>query len=153
TTRLVLRNLLRHEPLMQAVSREKWDDQNAAFLVDVMVGVHLPEAAVFLAQNIHHSTWEGERLVRQYEHLARYIPSAMLDEVIARAREEESVDIDEQYIRFKGIQQGLARRGEDEPVSMQRWGTVLATELLDKYPAGKEGEPSMVEKQRFAAEL
>lgn len=153
TTRLVLRNLLRNEALMRDALEAGWDESQTAFLVDVMVGVHLPDAAVFLARNINRSTWKGEGLVRQYEHLARYIPEGMLTEVIMNVQSDEVAGVDEQYIRIKGIQQGIARRGGSEPAAMQRWGVALAPLLLDKYPPLGQAEDSIAEMQRFANEL
>lgn len=154
TTRLMLRNLLRNKPLMTEVVSRDWNGDDAKHLVDVIVGVPSEDAARFLARYIQESDWEGERLVRQYEHLARFIPATELQKVIARARKMNENDIDFQYIAFKGIQQGVAQRGEEETAQIKSWGTALATQLLEKYPAGRnEDSPEVLARQRFAADL
>lgn len=154
TTRLVLRNLLRDNTLMADVASRDWKTDEARYLVDVIVGVPSEDAARFLAAHIQDSDWEGDRLVRQYEHLARFIPAPDLGNVIATARQRNSEDIDYQYVALRGIQQGIARRGADESAGVRSWGTTLAAQLLNKYPAGGDEKPKeALEKQRFAADL
>lgn len=154
TTRLVLRNLLRNENLMKEALAKKWDEKEARYLVDVIVGVPSEDAALLLARHIKDSDWEGERLVSLYEHLARYTPAATLEKVIGNVRGMNSNDVDFQYVAFKGIQQGIARRGAKESAQIQTWGTSLAQQLLKKYPAeGKNRKGEEAAKQRFAAEL
>ena len=154
TTRLVLRNLLRHEGLMKEVVSKEWKGQNATYLTDVIVGVPSADAAVFLARHIKDSDWEGDRLARLYEHLARYIPSSGLENVIGTARDTKENDVDFQYLAFKGVQQGIARRGAKESPQIQSWAINVANRLLAKYPADKKkSEGDIVAKQRFAAEL
>jgi putative heme-binding domain-containing protein len=154
TTRLVLRNLLRNENLMKEVVAREWKPEDATYLVDVIVGVPSEPAAVFLARYIDRSDWEGERLVRLYEHLARYTPASNLDTVIKTASDKRNDDIDFQYVVFKGIQQGLARRGAKESPQLRSWGTKVAKDLLKKYPAQEEkGFEELLAKQKFAAEL
>jgi len=154
TSRLVLRNLLRDNDLMkQAVSRE-WEADDATYLVDVMVGVPSEDAAVFLAKYIEHADWEADRLSRLYEHLARYIPASNLDNIITGSRNRNSGDIDFQYVVFKGIQQGVARRGAKETAAVKSWGATLAKDLLKEYPPDvNEAEKEILDKQKLAADL
>lgn len=154
TTRLVLRNLLRDNNLMKEAVAKEWRPVEARYITDVIVGVPSEDAAVFLANNIGHTDWEGERLTRLYEHLARYIPSSRLEEVIATAKNTRRDDVDFQFIVFKGIQQGIARRGGKESAQLQAWGTALATSLLEKYPPDTRNPTDDVQaKQKFAAGL
>ena len=153
TTRLVLRNLLRNEDLMEQVVSKEWKDKEATFLTDVIVGVPSESAGKFLARYIKETDWEGERLVRLYEHLARYSPASQLNEITAEARATRSNDTDFQYIAFKGIQQGIARRGGKETQELQAWGKQVAKDVLAKYTPGKKEEsPEVLAKQKFAAE-
>jgi putative heme-binding domain-containing protein len=154
TTRLVLRTLLRNDGLMKEVVSKEWKPQDANHLVDVIVGVPSEDAAVFLARHIDKTDLEGERLARLYEHLGRYTTSAQLETAITSARNNRSNDIDFQYLVFKGIQQGLARRGAKESGQLQSWGTTLAKGLLDKYsPDEKDKSPETLAKQKLAADL
>ncbi len=154
TTRLVLRNLLRNDNLMKEVASKDWKQQEAKYLVDVIVGVPSENAATFLAKHIEQTDWEGDRLVRLYEHLSRYIPSSALEQVVSSARERRPDDVDFQTIAFRGIQSGIARRGSQESGQIRSWGTAVATRVLEKYSA-QTGDPSddVRAKQRFAAEL
>lgn len=154
TTRLVLRNLLRDENLMKTVVAREWENKDARYLVDVIVGVPSEDAAVFLSRYIEDTDWEGDRLTSLYEHLSRYIPETNLEEVIVSARGTRNNDVDFQYFAFKGIQQGVARRGGKESMLIKAWGTALAGKILDKYsPERSDKSPSAVAKQKFAAEL
>ena len=154
TTRLVLRNLLRNDDLMKKVVSKEWSRQDARYLVDVIVGVPSADAAVFLANHIQDTDWKGERLTRLYEHLACYSPSSSPKNVIATAQATRQDDVDFQYVAFKGIQQGIARRGEKENARLQSWAAALAKDLLEKYSAeGKHDVRDVVDKQKFAAEV
>ena len=154
TTRLVLRNLLRDNNLMRQVVAKDWDTKDARYLVDVIVGVPSEDAAVFLARHVKDTDWEGDRLSRLYEHLARYIPEGELEKVIGGVRETRSEDVDLQYLSFKGIQQGIARRGGNESAQVQSWGAVLARQLLEKHPPeSNDKSPEVLAKQKFAVEL
>lgn len=153
TTRLVLRNLLRNDGLMKAVVSREWKQQDANFLVDVIVGVPSTDAAIFLSRHIKNTSTEGERLTRLYEHLSRYLPPGQLEAVIAAAKSSEN-NIDLEFLVFKGIQQGIARRGGKEGIQMQRWGTALAGNLMKKYsPEDTAKSPEVLARQKFAADL
>ena len=153
TTRLVLRNLLRNNGLMKAVVAKKWEQPEAGYLVDVIVGVPSADAASFLADHIHNTVAGGEKLSRLCEHLARYIPAQQLEAILISTRPREN-NIDEEYLVFKGIQQGIARRGVKESPQLQRWGTALAKGLLEKYSAKDTAKsPEIISRQKFAADL
>ncbi len=154
TTRLVLRNLLRNDALMKAAVAKEWQPKEADYIVDVLLGVPSAEAAVFLANHIGKTSEKGERLTRLYEHLARYIPSQQLDKVINTARSGTSNNVDAEFIAFKGLHQGIARRGLKEGSQLQGWGTGLAVALLKKYPPESNAEsPEDIARQKFAADL
>ena len=154
TTRLVLRNLLRNNELMQEVVARNWSPGDAKFLVDVIVGVPSGEAATFLSRYIGDTDVKGDKLSRLYEHLSRYIPAGEWEKVLASASQYKKDNIDYQFLVFKGIQQGVARRGAKESAQLQRWGTTLAKDLLEKYSSGiTEKSREIVARQKFAADL
>ena len=154
TTRLVLRNLLRNNKLMKEVVAGEWNQQEADYIVDVLLGVPSTDAAIFLAGHINKTSSKGERLSRLYEHLARYIPAPQLENVITSARSAMNNNLDSEYIAFKGIQQGIARRGGKESSQLQVWGTALAEALLQKYPPESDSKLAEdISKQKFAADL
>jgi putative heme-binding domain-containing protein len=154
TSRLVLRNLLRENELMKEVVAKEWDPKKAEHLVDVIVGVPSPDAAVFLSRHIKNTSIKGEMLSRLYEHLTRYIPQTELEAAITSASQMKGKDIDTEFLVFKGIQQGIARRGGKESPQLQQWGTALAKSLLEKYPSEQASPtPEVIAKQKFAADL
>jgi putative heme-binding domain-containing protein len=154
TTRLVMRNLLRSNSLMKEVVANQWNQQDADYIVDVLLGVPSADAAIFLASYLGKSSEKGERRSRLYEHLARFIRAQQLESIITVARKLTSNDVDAEFISFKGIQQGIARRGGKESLQLQSWGTALAGALLQKYAAGSNSKlPEDISKQKFAADL
>ncbi len=154
TTRLVLRNLLRNSSLMKQVVATEWKQQEADHIVDVLLGVPSTDAAVFLAAHIDKTSTQGERLSRLYEHLARYIPVQQLEGVITSARASIDRNGDAEYLTFKGIQQGIARRGGKESSQLRGWGSSLAETLLQKHsPESNSKSPEDISRQKFAADL
>ena len=154
TTRLVLRNLLRNDNLMKEAGNVNWNKKDADYIVDVLLGVQSPDAAIFLAGHLGQTSEKGERLTRLYEHLARFIPADKLENVVGATRTMTGNDVDAQFITFKGIQQGIARRGGKESSQLRGWGTELAAGLLEKYPSeiASNTDDNKV-KQQFAADL
>ena len=154
TTRLVLRNLLRDDNLMKEAGSADWNQKDAGHIVDVLLGVPSPDAAEFLTSHLAKTSEKGERLTRLYEHLARFIPADKLENVIDAAHKEGGNNVDAQFISFKGIQQGIARRGGKESAQLQGWGKVLAVDLLKKYTARNSSKSDDDKaKQQFAADL
>jgi putative heme-binding domain-containing protein len=154
TTRLVLRNLLRHDNLMKESVDIEWNKKDADYIVDVLLGVPSVDAAQFLAAHLSETSEKGERLTRLYEHLARFIPIDKLEDVIETTRSLTGDDVDAQYVTFKGIQQGIARRGGKESAQLRGWGIGVATELLKKYPPERTSDKEDSKaKQQFAADL
>lgn len=154
TTRLVLRNLLRHDMLMKEAVAMEWNQRESDFIIDVLLGVPSSDAAQFLAVHINKSSEKGERLSRLYEHLARYIPVRQLNDVIAEARSSNTNNVDDEYTRFNGILHGIEKRGGKESAQVLSWGTTLAKVLFEKYPPEATLKSSEdITKQRFAADL
>ena len=153
TTRLVLRNLLRNEDLMKETATSEWDWKQVDHIVDVLLGVPSSHAAVFLVSYLLNSPEKGDRLSRLYEHLSRYLPANQLETVIAKLK-SSSDNVDQDYLIFKGVQQGIARRGGKESRQLQEWGSSLAGRLLEKHPGKSSSEtPDIVARQKLAAEL
>jgi putative heme-binding domain-containing protein len=154
TTRLVLRNLLRNDNLMKEAGNVDWNKNDADYIVDVLLGVQSADAALFLAGHLGQTSEKGERLTRLYEHLVRFIPADKLENVIGTTRTLTGNDVDAQFITFKGIQQGIARRGDKESSQLRGWGTALAAGLLKKYPSEiASNTDDNKAKQQFAADL
>lgn len=151
-TRLVLRNILRHEEVMKAVAAKQWNEKDAAHLSDVMMGVASSDAGVFLYRYISQYKPDDKRAPAIFEHIARFAPSADLDSTIKIAMNAERPDTVSLLI-FQGIQQGIEKKGGKESKQLGLWGKSLAESVLQKYPYDKSLPLSIIKLQSFAADV
>lgn len=158
TTRLCLRNLLRHEPLIKEVVATQWNGQQAATLADVITGVELPQAGTFLFGYLQEHTIADQQISRFLEHTARFIPEVRLKSVIAASRNTYGSALQSSYSAFTAIRQGIFQRGLNESAYLSSWGEALTRDLLAKYYPESAGAGSAKEtdsdisRQRFAVE-
>lgn len=154
TIRLTLRNMLRHEFLMNEIAKQPWKDEDAAVLATVLVGVQTPASATFLFNYLKSNDVSNSEFPKAFMHITRFIPGAQLNEVIAAGMEKGSKNADLNYTIFKSIQDGMVRRGGKETAQMQEWGKKLALDVIAQNKSSKiEGEQLQKDKQRFAMEL
>lgn len=155
TARLNLRNLLREDQLFQEVISKEWEERDAAYLADVMVGVPSAESATFMLNYISKYSLPTDNQLSAFQHIARYIPEEQLDEVVEVAIRKKGDDIDAEFLIYKGIQQGIAQRGSGENIQLAQWGRSLAQDLLTAYPAENPLETSneVLSRQQFAVKL
>ena len=158
TTRLALRNLLRNNQLMKEVANSQWQKEESTYLADVMVDVPSGESASFLASYMKDNTLPQINLAIIFQHIARYIPEARMNEVVGIAKQNKG-NVEVQYLIFKAIQQGIAQRGGKENEQLMQFGKDLAQALLARYPsstatpAATNARREMVAQQKFAIEL
>lgn len=133
TARLQLRNLMREEHILQQVIARQWDAQDAASLADVMTGVENRYAGEFLFDYVQSHTVPEEKLADMMSHVARFVPKAELDKVVALARQQSANKVDAEFMMFTAMQQGLARRGAKASSQMIQWGTQVAQHIFDTY--------------------
>jgi putative membrane-bound dehydrogenase-like protein len=159
TLRLMLRNLLRIEPLMKEVVSKQWENEDAAVLATVLTGVQTPESGKFLFNYVKNQTLSRDELPKAFLHIARFIPDDQMNEVTITARQQGSKDVDLEYAIFKQLQEGIARRGGKENAQMQDWGKALAVNLINKdanvkvADTDKENAEKITERRRFAMDL
>jgi hypothetical protein len=136
TSRLCLRNVLRHGPLMKEVVLREWNVEDKSRIAGTLVDVASPDAAIFLAKYLEENPMPENKTLLAYQQLIRFIPSAQLESVIKRASEKKNEDLALNTQVFRGIKEGLAQRGgpAHEPI-MRPWGAEIAEGLLKKYPA------------------
>lgn len=154
TERLCLRNLLRNNQLMQQVISRNWKQEDAASLVDVMMGVPSVNAGVFLFNYISKNKLTGKEAPAVFQHIARYVPYEKLDAAVnvAMQNKREGADSADLLI-YKGLQQGLAQRGAKENLKLTEWGKQLAETVLNKYPISASTSSSRVLLQTFAVDV
>ncbi|MCC6287945.1 MAG: c-type cytochrome [Chitinophagaceae bacterium] len=154
TIRLCLRNLLRHEFLMNEMAGRQWKNEDAAVLATVLVGVQTPASATFLYNYIKGNDVFKDEFPKVFMHMARFIPDAQLNAVIAAGMEKGSKDADLDYTIFKSIQDGIVRRGGKETAQFNEWGKNMALKVFDSIKTGKvEGDGLQVNKQKFAMDM
>ncbi len=125
TIRLSLRNMLRHEFLMNEIAGKQWKNEDAAVLATVLVGVQTPASATFLYSYLKTNDVSKDEFPKAFMHITRFIPAAQLNEVITTGMEKGSKDADLDYTIFKSIQDGIVRRGGKQTPQFQEWGKKL----------------------------
>jgi len=149
TARLCIKNLLLNTDLMKQVLTKDWNIKDAANIADVLVDVPSAESAMFLAQHVSKYPLPYNSQIT-YEQIAQYIPADMMDAVVIQAR-KKITEPEAEFVIFKGIQQGIARRGAKETEELKQWGIQLAENILNKYQAGGGAKtPEQLAKQKFA---
>lgn len=152
TTRLILRNLLRNDALMQQANGNEWNEEDARNIAGTLVDVASGGAALWLAKFLEKNSMPKEKTQLAYEQIIRHLPESHLETVIRQARTKYG-DIVPGIPVFKGIRQGLAQRGSisKDPL-MQPWAVEIAEGLLKKYPVDSTSEISITH-QSFAIQL
>ncbi|MFT3948308.1 MAG: HEAT repeat domain-containing protein [Agriterribacter sp.] len=154
TIRLCLRNLLRHEFLMNEIAGRQWKNEDAAVLATVLVGVQAPASATFLYNYIKANDVSEDEFPKAFMHIARFIPGVQLNAVIAAGMEKGSKNADLDYTIFKSIQDGIVRRGGKETAQFNEWGKKMALKVFDNIKTGKiEGDGLQLNKQKFALDM
>ncbi|MBX2925346.1 MAG: c-type cytochrome [Chitinophagaceae bacterium] len=154
TIRLTLRNMLRHEFLMNEIAGRQWKNEDAAVLATVLAGVQTPASATFLYDFLKTNDISKEEVPKAFMHIARFIPDAQLNEVITTGMQKGSKDADLDYSIFKNIQDGIVRRGGKETAPFREWGKKLAVNVIDNNKSSKiEGDQLKTDKQKFAMDL
>ncbi|MBK5278929.1 MAG: dehydrogenase [Bacteroidia bacterium] len=153
TSRLCLRNLLRNNPLMKEVGAKKWSDEDASFIAGTLVDVASAEAAIFLSDYLTTHSIQNGKTQLAYQQIARFIPAAQLESVIARAQEKKSADIDLNTQVFRGIKDGLDQR-DSKSKQLKSWAVEIVEGLLKKYPADYDSvSDEIISQQIFAIQL
>lgn len=152
TVRLCLKNILRNDSIMHQAAAAQWTEQDATNLSDVLMGVPSAEAGDFLYKYVNKYPVEGSRAPAIFQHIARFAPYEKLNDVVNIAMKNKNPDTVALLI-FKGIQQGLAQRGEKENNQLILWGKTLAEKVLKNYPSERGQHLSTVLLQDFAVNV
>ena len=152
TARLCLRNILRHDSVMKQVAAIEWNEKDAGYISDVMMGVATADAGNFLYRYISRYKPDDKRAPAIFQHIARFAPSAKLDSTIKIAMNGQRPDTVNLFI-FQGMQQGLEKKGAKESRQFEEWGKSLAESVLQKYPYDKAQPLSILRLEAFAANV
>jgi putative heme-binding domain-containing protein len=136
TSRLCLRNVLRHSPLMKEVGAKEWSEEDKRRIASTLVDVASADAAMFLAKYLEQNPMTDNKTQLAYQQVMRFIPDTQLDGVIRLASEKKNTDLELNTQVFRGIKEGLGQRGVSARESiMAPWGAEIAEGILKKYPA------------------
>lgn len=152
TSRLVLRDILRNPAMMQAVAASSWEEREAGYISDVLMGVPSVEAGNFLFRYISRYKAAESRAPAIFKHIARFAPYSTLDSaVIIAVRDNRPYSLN--ILIFKGMQEGIAQRGDKENAQLTAWGRSLAENIFKTKPyAGGQTLPTIA-LQRFAIDI
>lgn len=152
TTRLVIRNLLRNDMLMKEAAKTNWNEQEAGFISDVLMGVHSEIAGDFLFNYIKQFTPPADRAGAIYRHIARYVRPNDLDVSIRTAMQQRYPDT-MNILVYQGIKLGIAQRGLEGNKELDAWGKSLSGRILADNPYIKDATPEMLRMQKVAADI
>lgn len=152
TTRMVIRNLLRNESLMQEAAAAQWNENESDYIGDVLLSVHSETAGNFLLNHLQHSTPSFQRAEGIYRHIARYVSPANLEECIHTAIEKKYPDTMNMLI-YQGLQLGITQRGLDRNKELDQWGKSLAEKILTQKPFNKDAGSQVLKMQKTAADI
>lgn len=152
TVRLMLRNLLRKESLMEAVAAEKWSREDAQVIASVLPGVETAASGMFLYNYVKNENPAGDELPRAFRHIVRFVPPAQVNNVIATAKEKVG-DVDLEYQVFKSLREGIARRGGEETPAFREWGAGMLIKLINENYEKKPVNQGVIDRLRFAVDL
>ena len=155
TTRLVLRNLMRHEDLMKQTRAKTWSESDEAAIAGTLIDVPSAEAALFLSSYLKTKSLAKEKTQLGYQQAIRFLPASQVDAFILQAKSTTLPDVDQETMKFRGLQEGLASRGgKGSPAIFESWGKEIAENLLKKYPAGyRPVSEEIFNQQKFALQL
>ncbi len=130
TSRLCLRNILRNDSIMKQAAAIQWNEQDASYLGDVLMGVPSIDAGIFLFKYVSQYKPADDRAPAIFRHIARFAPYQTLDSMVNIAMKNKRADTVDLVI-FKGIQEGIAQRGRKENPQLELWGKSLAESVLN----------------------
>lgn len=150
TTRLILRNLLRQDFLMNQAASKQWKDEDAVILSTVLIGVESSSSAQLLFAYLKQQAKYTNEVPREFMHIIRFIPGGEVNDVVKIAKEKAEVNPEIEYKIFKSLRDGITRRGGEETAYIQDWGKSLVVKLMNKKEViNASREQDTIEEQMF----
>lgn len=151
-TRLAMRNLLRSESVMKQAAAITWNEQDAALVADVLMGVPSQDAGSFLFKYVSQHKPGVKRAPAIFQHIARFAPATNLDAAVQIAMNNQWPDSLSIPV-YQAMHLGLTQRGEKETALMASWARSLAEKVLQSYPVSNQNRPEILRLQIFAADM
>lgn len=154
TIRLMLRNLLRHEPLMNEAAARQWKNEDAAVLSTVLVGVQSPASGVFLYNYVKSEDLDKKELPKAFMHIVRFVTESQVNEVIATGMAKAEKNSETDYLIFQNLKEGLKRRGSKESASFIDWGKKIVVKIMNRdLNVTQKAKAEEVNEAKFAVDL
>jgi putative heme-binding domain-containing protein len=158
--RMALRDQLLSADSWKTLAAQSVDKRDARAIADVSLGVPTTEAAAYLMRHLQKYGEEGDLLLRDVQHIARYGDDATTKELLAFTRTHQAKDLGRQVALFRAIHRGTQERGADLTEPTRAWAVELTQRLLASK-AGSEvesgiklvGELKLTDHQKDLAEL
>ncbi|MCF2503425.1 c-type cytochrome [Dyadobacter sp. CY107] len=154
TALLGVRNNLRNPGVMWRVPAMAWNEPQLALLTRAMLDVPSSSAAAFLLDYTLHHDLPSKILVKNLEHIGRYVLPYQLDQAIDLINRKFVNEPETQLSLYKTIRAGAKQSGAEPGQKMKDWGAKLATSFLSNIPDKKEKpakNPALLVSQRFLA--
>lgn len=150
TTLLAIRNTLRDKKTMNEVANMKWTPAQIEILARPLLDVPSAQGAAFVLAQVRNDHLPATQLPEYIGYASRYVPAAMLEEIIPVMRRKLGGDIGKQFAVYGTMLTGIAQSGGSAGSRLQEWGTELAKQSLSSvdekaepwkiYPLEKSGE-------------
>lgn len=134
-----LRDQLRNQMVLNWVMKQSWQNDDAALLADMMVGVDDPLAGQFLLTYLKTADDEVGSRKLYTSHAARWLPSHDLDQLVSNLQTSGAANPEEDYVIFLAMLEGMQQGAKTMGKAGRDWATRLATEFLDQPVAAYSG--------------
>ena len=129
--RQVLRDHMRSKDIVSSIKHNEWSVRDQLALADVMVGVNLPEAAIYLSEHIDSSDIDPSDLIGMVAHVVKFLPKSSLDGFVQRLQDLSQDDLVLGMGLYQEMEKGYFQRGQRPDEIARLWGEQLSFALLN----------------------
>ena len=125
-----LRDQIRDKAVLDWVNMQKWSEEDARLLADVMVGVDSRAAGQYLLAHLTNVKEPLDRRKTYAQHAARWLPAGEIDKLVTALEPYGKDNPDEDYPVFLAMLRGMDQDGKTMGQKGKAWATRLATTFL-----------------------
>jgi putative heme-binding domain-containing protein len=126
-----LRDQIRNKAVLDWVNTQKWTEEDARLLADVMVGVEDRAAGKYLLAHLAKIKEPLDRRRHYTQHAARWLPAGDIDQLVAVLAPYGKDNPDEDYPVFLAMLAGMEQDAKTMGQQGKAWATRLATAFLE----------------------
>ena len=128
--RQALLNSLQAEQGFQSIVLKDLDDTDRRNIASVLLASRTPQAASYLLSYLEKQSVDKKQLSKTLQHIARYLPSDDLPQLVQIVRRQVEKDIDLQAELLLAVASGQRQQGSPLDAEVRTWGQELVTRLL-----------------------